>query len=134
MRFNIMRTAFTLLSELALGKVAVVLGLRVNIFGMWNNDIKRREASLHSRKLRSRGKGVGEATFATVLAVMVEGHKNASTAFGGGTFTPQALDLSIGVDLVVLEDSHLDLLTLMLDFLGGVVSLLLALLGTSSQA
>ena len=60
-------------------------------------------------------------------------YENTSTALGSGALAPQALDLSIGVDLVIFEDGHLDFLMFMLDFLGGVVGLLLALLGTSSQ-
>jgi hypothetical protein len=80
----------------------------------------------------------------------VERHKDASTALGAlqqslgavehnrtrythRALLPQAHDLAIGVDLVVLEDGHLDLLPLMLDLLGSVVGLLFPLLGTSAQ-
>jgi len=45
----------------------------------------------------------------------------------------ETLDLSITIDLVVLEDSQLGLLALVLDLLGGSVDLLLALLGTSTE-
>jgi hypothetical protein len=80
----------------------------------------------------------------------VERHKDASTAFGvlqhsldaaeykRTTYThrallSQALDLPIRVDLVILEDRHLDLLPLVLNLLGSVVRLLLTLLCTSPQ-
>merc|ERR1712000_393749 len=46
----------------------------------------------------------------------------------------KTLDLAIRVDLVVLEHSQLGLLALVLDLLGGGVDLLLALLGTTTQA
>jgi hypothetical protein len=45
----------------------------------------------------------------------------------------ETLDLSITIDLVVLEDSQLGLLALVLDLLWGSVDLLLALLGTSTE-
>lgn len=61
-------------------------------------------------------------------------YEDTSTTLGCGAFTAQAPDLAIGVDLVVLQDAHLDLLTLVLDTLGGVVCLLLALLGTAAKA
>ena len=51
-----------------------------------------------------------------------------------GALSSQSLDLAIGVHLVVLEDSQLGLLALVLDLLGGAVDLLLALLGTTTEA
>lgn len=51
----------------------------------------------------------------------------------GGTLASEALDLSITVNLVVLEDGQLGLLALVLDLLRGSVDLLLALLGTTTQ-
>jgi len=77
---------------------------------------------------------VGQATLATVLAVLVEGHENTGTTLSSGTFTAKTLDLAIRVDLVVLEDRHLDLLALVLDLFGSIVGLLLALLGTTTEA
>lgn len=62
-----------------------------------------------------------------------ETYEDTGTTLGGGALTTETLDAAIGVDLVVLQDGHLDLLALMLDLLGGVVSLLLTLLGTSTQ-
>jgi hypothetical protein len=50
-----------------------------------------------------------------------------------GALFSQTLDFTVGVNLVVLEDRHFDLLPLMLDLLGGAVSLLLALLTTTSE-
>jgi len=63
----------------------------------------------------------------------VESHEDASTALSGGALAAKTLDLAVRVDLVVLQDRHLDLLALMLAFLGGVVGLLLALLRTTTQ-
>jgi hypothetical protein len=48
-------------------------------------------------------------------------------------FTSQAFNLAIGIDLVVLEHSELDLLALVLDLLWGAVNLLLALLATTTK-
>jgi hypothetical protein len=45
----------------------------------------------------------------------------------------QSLDLPVRVHLVILEDGHLDLFTLVPDLLGGVVRLLLPLLGTTTE-
>ena len=50
----------------------------------------------------------------------MEGHEDASTTLGSGAFTTEALDLAVGLDLVVLQDRHLDLLTLVLNLLGGL--------------
>ena len=47
---------------------------------------------------------------------------------------PQTLDLAIRVDLIILQDGHLDLLPLVLDLLRSVVGFLLALLGTTAEA
>jgi hypothetical protein len=51
-----------------------------------------------------------------------------------GALASKSLDLTIGVDLVVLEDSQLGLLALVLDLLGGGVDLLFPLLGTTTEA
>ena len=48
----------------------------------------------------------------------MEGHEDAGAALGGGALAAEALDLAVRVDLVVLEDRHLDLLALVLDLLG----------------
>ena len=50
----------------------------------------------------------------------MEGHEDAGAALGGGALAAEALDLAVRVDLVVLEDRHLDLLALVLDLLGGL--------------
>ena len=47
-------------------------------------------------------------------------YEDASTTFSRWAFTTEPLDLSIGVDLVVFQDRHLDLLALMLNLLGGL--------------
>lgn len=49
------------------------------------------------------------------------------------TLSAKTLDLSITIDLVVLENSQLGLLALVLDLLRGGVDLLLALLGSTTQ-
>ena len=60
-------------------------------------------------------------------------HEDTSTALRGRALSPQSLDLSIPVDLVVLEHGQLGLLALVLDLLRGGVNLLLALLGSTTQ-
>ncbi|ORX81402.1 hypothetical protein K493DRAFT_94900 [Basidiobolus meristosporus CBS 931.73] len=76
---------------------------------------------------------IGETALAAVLTVMMPGHEDTSTALGGRTFASETGDLTVLVDLVVLENSQLDLLVLVLDLLGGGVSLLLSLLGTTTK-
>ena len=60
-------------------------------------------------------------------------YEDTSTTSRVRALPPETLDLAVGVDLVILEDGHLDLLALMLDALGGRVGLLLALLGTTTK-
>jgi len=86
-----------------------------------------------------RGFGTGlervcQATLATVLAVLVEGHKNASPAGWSWALATKTLNLAIILHLVILENGHLDLLALMLYLFGSVVSLFLALLCPTTQA
>jgi len=81
----------------------------------------------------SRLEDIGQTTFTTVTAIKVVGHEDTSTTDLIGAFTPQTGDLSVLINLVVFKNSELDLLTLMLDLLGGGVSLLLLLLGTTTQ-
>merc|ERR1712121_74649 len=69
-----------------------------------------------------------------VLAVKMSSHEDAGATIFIGTFTSQASDFSILIDLVILEDRKLDLLPLVLDFLGGGVVLLLSLFATASQS
>jgi hypothetical protein len=68
------------------------------------------------------------------LTVVHSGHEDTCTTLLGRALTSETLDLSITVNLVVLEHSQLGLLALVLDLLGGGVDLLLALLGTTTQA
>ena len=77
--------------------------------------------------------GVSQTALAAVLAVEVVGHEDAGAASLVGALTSQAGDLAVAVDLVVLEDSELDLLLLVLDLLGGGVVLLLALLSCKAS-
>jgi hypothetical protein len=89
---------------------------------------------LLGRGLGSRLEGVSQAAFAARLSVLVPGHEDSSTTSSGGalrcqyvaanvenekrTLSPEAGDLAVGFDLVVLENSHFDLLSLVLDLLG----------------
>jgi hypothetical protein len=72
-------------------------------------------------------------TLATVLTVGVPSHEDTGTAGSSRTFTTETSDLARFVNLVKLEDGHLDFLTLVLDLLGRGVSLLLTLLTTTQQ-
>jgi hypothetical protein len=47
-------------------------------------------------------------------------HEDTGTALSTGALTTETLNLTVGVDLVILEDRHLDLLALVLDLLGGL--------------
>ena len=47
-------------------------------------------------------------------------YEDTGTALSAGALTTETLDLAVGVDLVVLQDRHLDLLALVLDLLGGL--------------
>ena len=49
-------------------------------------------------------------------------HENSSTTLSRWALATETFDLAVRVYLVVLEDSHLDLLALMLDLLGGLKS------------
>ena len=61
------------------------------------------------------------------------GHEDTGTTGRLRALPSESLDAALRVDLVVLENGHLDLLSLVLDLLGGGVVLLLSLLGTSSE-
>ena len=50
-----------------------------------------------------------------------ETYEDTSTALGRRALTTETLDLAVGLDLVVLQDRHLDLLALVLDLLGGLL-------------
>ena len=77
---------------------------------------------------------IGEATLSTVLAVEVGGHEHSCTALLSTALAPQAVDLAVVIDLVVLQHRELDLPLLVLDLLGSGVVLLLPLLGSSPQS
>ena len=47
-------------------------------------------------------------------------YEDTSTALCVRALTTETLDLTVRVDLVVLQDGHLDLLALVLDLLGGL--------------
>jgi len=69
----------------------------------------------------------------TVLSVVHSSHEDTGAAVGSWALSAKTLDLSVTVNLVVLEDSQLGLLALVLDLLWGGVHLLLALLCTSTE-
>ena len=62
------------------------------------------------------------------------GHEDTRTTDLLGTLPPQAGDLALVANLVVLQGSQLDLLVLVFDLLGSGVVLLLALLATATEA
>lgn len=65
----------------------------------------------------SRLEHVGKVALATVLSVLVPCHEDTGTALGCRALSAETLESSVGVDLVVLQDTHLDLLPLVLDLL-----------------
>lgn len=71
--------------------------------------------------------------FTAVVTIFVGGHEDSGTAGLAGALATQTVDLTVFVDLVVLEDGEFDLLPLVLDLLGGGVILLLALLGATTE-
>merc|ERR1711931_433528 len=70
----------------------------------------------------------------TVLTIKHVSHEHTSTALLTGALTTLAGDLAIVVHLVILKHSKLYFLVLVLDLLGCGVVLLLALLGTTTEA
>ena len=68
-----------------------------------------------------------------VLAIEVLGHEDTGATLFSGALTPQPLELAAIIDLVVLQDSKLDLLVLVLLLLGLGVGLLLTLLTTTEK-
>ena len=69
-------------------------------------------------------------TLPTVLAILVEGHKDSSTTLSSGAFTTEAFDFAIRLNLIVLQDRHLDLLALVFDLLWGLIPNWLRSVGT----
>jgi hypothetical protein len=79
-------------------------------------------------------KDISQVTLPAVLTVMHGSHEDASSAFLGRALSSQSLDLSVSINLVVLEHCQLGLLALVLDLLRGAVDLLLALLRTATKS
>ena len=79
-------------------------------------------------------KDISQVALPAVLTVVHSSHEDASSAFLGGALSPQSLDLSISINLVVFEHCQLGFLALVLDLLWGGVDLLLALLGTAAKS
>merc|ERR1719231_544602 len=86
------------------------------------------------RRSLARAVHVGQTALAAVLAIEVARHEDTRAELRVRADTPQARDLAVAVDLVVLEHGQLDLLVLVLDLLGLGVLLLLALLAAAAQA
>jgi len=76
---------------------------------------------------------ISQTALAAVLTILVESHEDTRTTLSRRALATKTLDLSVGLHLVVLQDRHLDLLAFMLDLLGGVISLFLALLSTTAK-
>jgi hypothetical protein len=76
---------------------------------------------------------VSEMAATAILTVVHGGHEDTRTACLRRTLPPQALDLPVSVNLVVLEHRQLGLLALVLDLLWGGVDLLLPLLATTTK-
>jgi len=72
--------------------------------------------------------------FSTVLSVEMICHEYTSTTGLFWAFSSQTSNLSVFINLVVLQYSKLDLLSLVLDLLWSGVVLLLSLLSTTSQS
>ena len=70
---------------------------------------------------------------AAVKTILVAGHEDTGATAGIRALLSQTGEL-VALDLVELHDGELDGLMLVLDLLGGGVSLLLALLATTTQA
>jgi len=70
----------------------------------------------------------------TVEAVPMGSQEETSTASLAGAIIAEPFNFSITVDLVILQNSQLGLLALVLDFLGGIVNLLLPLLTATTQS
>jgi hypothetical protein len=79
-------------------------------------------------------KNISQVTLPAVLTVVHGSHEDTSSAFLGRALPPQSLNLSVSIDLVVLEHGQLGLLALVLDLLWCGVDLLLALLGTAAKS
>ena len=79
-------------------------------------------------------KNICQVALPTVLTVVHSSHEDTSSAFFGGALSPQSLDLSVSINLVVLEHCQLGLLALVLDLFRSSVDLLLALLGTAAKS
>eukprot|EP00168_Porphyra_purpurea_P001477 TRINITY_DN117_c0_g1_i2.p1 TRINITY_DN117_c0_g1~~TRINITY_DN117_c0_g1_i2.p1 ORF type:complete len:196 (-),score=19.30 TRINITY_DN117_c0_g1_i2:235-822(-) len=78
-------------------------------------------------------KGVRQPALATVVAVLMGGHEDASAARLMWALAAEALHLAIVRHLVVLEHRHRHLLLLVLDLLGLGVRLLFPLLATAKH-
>jgi len=77
---------------------------------------------------------IGQSTLSAGVTVGVVGHEDSGAADLGWALTTETGDLSVVVNLIVLQHSQLDLLLLMLVLLWSGVNLLLSLLSTTTEA
>lgn len=119
------------------GKMSAIDQFTVRIERQPNNQLHttqhKADPNTHRLSLATLLEDVSQTAATAVLTVVVHGHEDTSTASLVGALTTETGDLSVVVDLVVLEDRQLDLLPLVLDLLGGGVGLLLALLTTTTE-
>lgn len=76
----------------------------------------------------------GQVALSTVLTVSVLGHKDTRTTRGRRALLTKAVNLASIIDTVIFHHCHANLHSLMLNLLRGGVSLLLLLLGTTTEA
>merc|ERR1719230_968976 len=76
---------------------------------------------------------VGQVALAAIVAIEMHGHEDTRAAHFMRALPAQACDLVVGVHLVELQHSKLDLLALVLDLLWLCVGLLLTLLASTLQ-
>lgn len=89
-----------------------------------NSELKRNLVSLGTD---------GQTALTAVFTIEVLSHEDTSTTGFTGAFLTQTGDLTVVINTVVLKDGELNLLALVLDLLGGGVSLLLLLFSTTTE-
>merc|ERR1712053_24196 len=106
----------------------------INLYLLGAGTEKQRRVSIEGSLLLGLVEHIRQAALAAVLPVVVSSHEDSSSALLSRALTSQTVDLAVIINLVVLEDSKLDLLVLVLDLLGGGVVLLLPLLATTPES
>jgi len=80
----------------------LVLYMTLAAIVITNIECRYDQAKLNDRWLAARLEGVGQSTLAAVLTILMESHKDSSTALCAGTLTTKTLDLPVGVNFIVL--------------------------------